>query len=273
MELKAYSKINVALEVMDEKNGYHMVNNIMLPIDIYDEMKFEYSDDIYVVDDMFKDNIIVKAAKLFFEYTKIKGGVKITLKKNIPFEAGLAGGSTDGANTLVALNEMYNAKLSDNELIELSARLGSDVGFFILNKPALCTGRGEIVNPIDSKLEPINLLLIKVNSGLSTKEVYTNYQYDNISKKANIDNIIKGIKTNNANLIKDNIFNDLATVALKLNKEMNEVFKLLKNNNLNPFVSGSGPTIYLFNPTKDEISKAKELLKNSELFIRECKTS
>lgn len=273
MEIKAYSKINVLLEVMDELDGYHMVNNIMLPIDIYDELKFEYSDDIYVVDDPFpNDNIIIKACKLFFEYTKIKGGVKITLKKNIPFSAGLAGGSTDAANTLIALNKMYNANLTKSELLELSSKLGSDVGFFIINKPALCTGRGEKINVIDSKLESIKLLLIKVNSGLSTKEVYSNYKYDGISKEKYLDNIIKGIKENNPNLIKENIINDLAKVALSLNKEMKEVYDLLNNNKLNPFVSGSGPTIYLFNPTLDEINKAKELLKDKDIFIKECNT-
>lgn len=273
MELKAYSKINVLLEVMDLENGYHKVNNIMLPIDIYDEMSFEKSDDIYVVDDPFLgDNIIVKAAKLFFEYTKINGGVKVTLKKNIPHAAGLAGGSTDAANTLVALNKMYDANLSKHELLELSARLGSDVGFFILNKPALCTGRGEIINPIDSKLKAIKLLLIKVDSGLSTKEVYQNYQYDNVSKNDLVSNIIDGIVNDNPDKIKANIYNDLANVALKLNIEMKEVYDLLKDNNLSPFVSGSGPTIYLFNPTNDDINKAYDLLKNRDIYIMECNT-
>lgn len=273
MEVKAYSKINVLLEVMDEYQGYHMVNNIMLPIDIYDEIKFEYCDDIYVVDDPFPlDNIIVKAAKLFFEYTKIKGGVKVTIKKNIPSAAGLAGGSTDAANTLIALNNMYNANLTKSELLDLSSRLGSDVGFFILNKPALCTGRGEKINIIESNLKPIRLLLIKVNSGLSTKEVYNNYIYDGKSKKKYLDNIIKGIKNNNPDIIKKNIINDLANTALKLNKEMKEVYDLLNDNELNPFVSGSGPTIYLFNSDDKEIIKAKELLKNRDIYIKECCT-
>ena len=81
---KAHAKINLALEVMDVKDGYHMVNNLMMPIDIYDELEFEKDNDISVVDDPFpNDNIIIKAAKLFFEYTKINGGVKIYLKKNI----------------------------------------------------------------------------------------------------------------------------------------------------------------------------------------------
>ena len=75
----AYAKINLALEVMDVKDGYHMVNNLMVPISLYDELFFEKSDKIELINNEFLDNIIIKAAKLFFEYTKINKGVKITL--------------------------------------------------------------------------------------------------------------------------------------------------------------------------------------------------
>ena len=264
----AYAKINLALEVMDVKDGYHMVNNLMVPISLYDELIFEKSDKIELINNEFSDNIIIKAAKLFFEYTKINKGVKITLNKNIPSAAGLAGGSSDAAATLRGLNRLFEANLTKNELIDLSAKLGSDVGFFILNKPALCTGRGEIVNPINSGLSKIDLLLLKVDSGLSTKEVYKNYEWDKVSKNIQIDNLIKGINNNDINLIRNNIFNDLKNTSLSLNNEMNDLYQLLKNNGLNPYVSGSGPTIYLFNPTKEEINKAKSLVNN--IFNYEC---
>lgn len=264
----AYAKINLALEVMDVKDGYHMVNNLMVPISLYDELLFEKSDEIELINNEFKDNIIIKAAKLFFEYTKINNGVKIILNKNIPSAAGLAGGSSDAAATLRGLNRLYNTNLTKNELIDLSAHLGSDVGFFILNKPALCTGRGEIVNPINSNLSKIDLLLLKVDKGLSTKEVYKNYEWDKISKESNINNLILGINNNDINLIKDNIFNDLKNTSLSLNDDMNDLYQLLINNGLNPYVSGSGPTIYLFNPTKEEINKAKSLVNN--IFVNEC---
>ena len=264
----AYAKINLALEVMDVKDGYHMVNNLMVPISLYDELLFEKSDEIELINNEFKDNIIIKAAKLFFEYTKINNGVKITLNKNIPSAAGLAGGSSDAAATLRGLNRLYNTNLTKNELIDLSAQLGSDVGFFILNKPALCTGRGEIVNPINSNLSKIDLLLLKVDKGLSTKEVYKNYEWDKISKESNINNLILGINNNDINLIKDNIFNDLKNTSLSLNSDMNDLYQLLINNGLDPYVSGSGPTIYLFNPTKEEINKAKSLVNN--IFVNEC---
>ena len=96
----AYAKINLALEVMDVENGYHKVNNLMIPIDLYDELTFEESDKIELINNEFEDNIILKAAKLFIDKYNINSGVRINLIKNIPSAAGLAGGSSDAGATL-----------------------------------------------------------------------------------------------------------------------------------------------------------------------------
>ena len=107
---KAYAKINLALEVMDVKDGYHMVNNLMVSIDLYDELSFELNDDIELVNNEYEDNIILKAAKLFINEFNIKSGVKIKLNKKIPAEAGLGGGSSDAAATLRGLNKLFSLK-------------------------------------------------------------------------------------------------------------------------------------------------------------------
>ena len=144
---KAYAKINLALEVMDVKDGYHMVNNLMIPIDIYDEITFKKSDKIELINNPFPDNIILKAANMFIEKYNIKSGVKMELIKNFPSAAGLAGGSSDGAATLRGLNKLFDNVATKEELLDMAASLGSDVPFFIDMKLALCTGRGEIINP------------------------------------------------------------------------------------------------------------------------------
>ena len=160
----AYAKINLALEVMDVEDGYHKVNNLMIPIELHDELTFTKNDEIVILDDPFPgENIIEKAARLFFQKTNIFGGVLITVKKNIPHAAGLAGGSTDAAATLKGLNKLYDAGLTRDELIEMSAALGSDVGFFVDTKIALCTGRGDIIDPINSTMDDFDILLIKPN--------------------------------------------------------------------------------------------------------------
>lgn len=266
---KAYAKINLALEVMDLVDGYHKVNNIMIPVDLYDELSFEKNDSIEIADDPFKgNNIIEKAAKLFFEYNNINSGVKIDLKKNIPSEAGLAGGSSDGAATLKGLNKLYDTKLSNDVLIELAKKLGSDVPFFIDEKAALCTNRGEIINPLISNISNIDLLLIKPNTGLSTKLVYQNYKYENISKETKLNNVILALKNNDKELLKDNIFNDLGSVALNLNKEMENIFVRLSLLNYDVKVSGSGPTMYILDIKDDDYNYIKSIFDENVTIIK-----
>ena len=269
---KAHAKINLALEVMDEKDGYHMVNNLMMPIDIYDELEFEKDNKISILNDPFpNDNIITKAAKLFFEYTKINGGVLIKLKKNIPHQAGLAGGSTDGAATLRGLNKLYDTKLTNDELKELGAMLGSDVPFFIEERAALCTGRGEIINIVKSNIKPFKILLIKPESGLSTGLVYKNYKYDGISKEKEINNLLKALEKDDLELLKENIINDLGKVSLSLNKEMENIFVRLSLIGLKVYVSGSGPTMYILEYDDEKLELIKDMLDDS-VYIKECKS-
>ena len=175
---RAYAKINLALEVMDSVDGYHIVNNLMVGISLYDELEFSKASSIYVEDDFLVDNICIKACKLFFNHFKIDGGVCIKIKKNIPIAAGLAGGSSDAASCLRGLNRLYNVNASNSELKEIAKLLGSDVAFFIDNQLALCTNRGEVINHIDVEPFPMNVLLIKPMASLSTKLVYQNYVYD-----------------------------------------------------------------------------------------------
>lgn len=262
----AYAKINVALEVMDEKDGYHMVNNIMVPISLYDELYLEACNDIYIVDDNIKDNICLKAARLFLDYFNIEGGVKITLKKNIPTSAGLAGGSTDAAAVLKGLNKLYNVNAKNDELHYLAKQLGSDVPFFIDCVPALCTNKGEEVHPILSALGNIPILLIKPSIGLSTKLVYQNYKYLGISKEDKLLNLTKAIKTNDKKLLINNIFNDLEGTSLKLSKPLNDIYNILKQS-YDVHISGSGPTMFILDFNGDVAKIKEELPKDTFVYF------
>lgn len=268
INIKAYAKINLALEVMGKEGGYHKVNNLMIPINLYDEITLEKDDKIIILNDPFPgENIMEKAAKLFFLKTKIEGGVFITIKKNIPSAAGLAGGSSDAAAILKGLNELYSANLSKEELIEMSAELGSDVGFFIETKISLCTGRGEIITPLDIDTPKLNILLIKQDIGLSTAMVYKNYVYEGISKEDKINNIITSLKTRNIPLLDSNIFNDLEPVALGVSSVLRDAFNKIKNMGISVHVSGSGPTMFVVNPTMEEILKIKGAAKASTIVL------
>jgi len=268
---RAYAKINLALEVMDEIDGYHKVNNLMVPISIYDELSFSISDKVYIENDQIKDNICLKAAKLFIEKYNIDKGVCINLTKHIPLMAGLAGGSTDAASVLKGLNKLCDVNASNEELKELAKELGSDVPFFIDTTIALCTNRGEVINPLDIEMPRINVLLIKPQVGLSTKAVYQAYKYNGVSKEENINNIIKALNNNDLELLKKNIFNDLADPALSLSKEFNELYLNIKKAGINVYISGSGPTMYVLNPTNEEIMKVQDLIYEG-VFLGLCHT-
>ena len=265
----AYSKINLALEVMDLVNGYHMVNNLMIPITLHDEVILEESETIYMVDNYINDNICIKAAKLFMEYYKLNKGVKITLIKHIPLAAGLAGGSTDAAAVLKGLAKLYRVNASKSELEEIASKLGSDVPFFIGNSLAMCTGRGEKINPIEFRRLPIDFVLVKPLVGLSTQLVYQNYKYNPIDRTKNIKNIYKALEDNDIELLQNNIFNDLGSVALSLNSDMKELYDRLTLAGARVFVSGSGPTMFIFNKSYEDI---KNIINDEKVFVFAAQT-
>ncbi|HEY6070650.1 MAG TPA: 4-(cytidine 5'-diphospho)-2-C-methyl-D-erythritol kinase, partial [Chthoniobacterales bacterium] len=114
-------------------------------------------------------------AKLFFERTKIKSGVSIKLQKKIPHGAGLGGGSSDAAAMLTGLNQLFETKLSREELGEIAAEIGSDVPFFLFQSSALCRGRGEIVEPTKLKSR-LSILLLKPSFGVPTSWAYSRWE-------------------------------------------------------------------------------------------------
>lgn len=266
---RAYAKINLSLEVLntDEKN-YHLVNTIMVPINIYDEIELEKNDEIIIVNDVIENNIMYKAAVLFFKSFNINGGVKIKYKKNIPMEAGLAGGSSDAAAVLMGLRKLYKPSITDSELENLCSYLGSDVAFFIKTKLAKCSHYGEIVNPINLKLPKMKVLLIKPNFGLSTKLVYQNYQYEVCDRSVYEENIYKALKENNSQLLDEYIFNDLNKTSLLLSSDLRYLYTILSKYN-KVHISGSGPTMFILNPSDDDVERIMAEAKE-DTYVKVC---
>lgn len=266
---RAYAKINLSLEVLntDEKN-YHLVNTIMVPINIYDEIELENNDEIIIVNDVIENNIMYKAAVLFFKSFNINGGVKIKYKKNIPMEAGLAGGSSDAAAVLRGLRKLYKPSITDSELENLCSYLGSDVAFFIKTKLAKCSHYGEIVNPINLKLPKMKVLLIKPNFGLSTKLVYQNYQYEVCDRSVYEENIYKALKENNSQLLDEYIFNDLNKTSLLLSSDLRYSYTVLSKYN-KVHISGSGPTMFILNPSDDDVERIMAEAKE-DTYVKVC---
>jgi 4-diphosphocytidyl-2-C-methyl-D-erythritol kinase len=174
-------KVNLLLNILGKRaDGFHELETVMYPLNLFDRLIFKHggnsfrltcTDPSLAVDET---NLVHRAATAFFKTTGIKDGVEIHLEKQIPLAAGLGGGSGDAATTLLALNELFDGPLPGNRLDELAASLGSDVPFFLQDKPAIATGRGEKVRPLDSfpALRGSAFLLVHPGFGVSTAWAY-----------------------------------------------------------------------------------------------------
>lgn len=254
---KAYAKINLALEVKEKQDdGYHAVNTIMVPINLYDELTFiEHDEVLYRSNIEIEDDIVLKALKLFYDKYNIKDGVCIILEKGIPLQAGLAGGSSDAAACLRGLNKFFGINAPLSELESLARILGSDVAYCLYQRASLCTGRGEMVELLDARYDKYPITIIKPDFGISTRSVYELYKWDKIDKTDKINNIIKGLKNNDINLVKENIFNDLSSVSIDMTS-LSDIYNDIKDLGYKVYLSGSGPTLYIIDENPD-LSKIK----------------
>jgi len=184
MQVFAPAKINLSLKILGRReNGFHDLDTLIAPISLYDEVRLDKGrpgkgiefrcDDPSVPPG--NDNLVVRAARAFFETTEIEPAVSIELQKKIPHGAGLGGGSSDAASVILALNELFDAKLSRQALARMAEPIGSDVPFFVFQSAALCKGRGEMVTPIKLKRR-FSILLLKPAFAVSTGWAYSRWQ-------------------------------------------------------------------------------------------------
>jgi 4-diphosphocytidyl-2-C-methyl-D-erythritol kinase len=184
MQAFAPAKINLSFEIKGRRDdGFHEIETLMAPISLADcltierskatnGIQFSCNDSSVPSGD---DNLVVRAARLFQQTTQVEEGIEIALEKKIPHGAGLGGGSSDAATTLLALNELFETHLEQKELIALAAQIGSDVPFFILGSAARCRGRGEIVEQAQLPAR-FDLLLVKPDFGVPTPWAYQRWK-------------------------------------------------------------------------------------------------
>jgi len=184
MQVIAPAKINLSLRVLGRRSdGFHEIETLIAPISLCDEILIEQRSGkqqiAFRCDDPSvpkgEDNIVVRAANVFFEETKVTSGVAIVLKKTIPHGAGLGGGSSDAASTLLALNELFGTNLPREALAKMAGTIGSDVPFFIFQSAAVCKGRGELVSPTRLR-EQLSVLLLKPEFGVPTQWAYSRWR-------------------------------------------------------------------------------------------------
>ena len=174
-------KLNIGLRVVRKReDGYHDLDTVFYPVyDFHDELEIEKADTLsfdqegIAIDCIPEENLIIKCYRLLASRYPQIGGVRIRFKKNIPFGAGLGGGSSDAAHMAIALNDLFDLGLSKEELAKEVRLLGADCPFFIYNTPCHAEGIGDILTPINFSLSGWRLVMIKPNVAVSTREAYS----------------------------------------------------------------------------------------------------
>lgn len=267
--LKGRAKINLTLDVVGKReNGYHDLEMIMQTINLYDtiyirktkvpgvRLKANFS--WLPTNDK---NIAYRAAELFFQESGIHGGVAIEITKRIPVAAGLAGGSTDAAATLVGLNRIYETHYSKKKLIEMGLKLGADVPFCIARGTMLAEGIGEILTPLNP-MPYTYVVLVKPPISVSTATVYKNLNISQIKHHPDTQTVIKALEEGNVQKIANHMANVLEEVTIPMHTEIETIKQnLMKHGAMGAMMSGSGSTVFGLFDTKEAASKAARYFK------------
>ena len=272
LKLNAYAKINLGLDVIGRlPNGYHEVKMIMQSVGICDELTFEKQPSgITVTTDSGElptdeNNLIYRAAKLLLDTCAVKEGVRIHLTKRIPIAAGMAGGSTDAAATLKAVNQLFRFGKTKEELMELGVKIGADVPYCILGGTALAEGIGERLTPLPP-MPDCHLLVAKPDINVSTKYVYTTLDAAPILFHPDIDGMTAAIFAGDLTGITARLGNVLETVTVPAHPIISKIKeKFLELGSDGVLMSGSGPTVFGIFSDKTATEKAYASMKQSSL--------
>lgn len=266
MVVKSPAKINLSLKITGkDSNRYHLLEMVNLPLELHDTIDVEinpYLQDTFIVCDEVSNlnghhNLCHKAVEALKERYKFKQYFNIRIHKNIPFAAGLGGGSSNAALVLKAVNKLLKLGATNEELAEIGLKLGADIPYFLDPKPAKIEGIGEKITSISCKKKYF-CLIIKPEKGLSTKDVYAisdDFEHLDIDT----DKVIEGLASGNEELIESSFGNDLFAPAAKLLPEVKEVVDSLKTDGFKICgMTGSGSALYALT----ESQKAARLAEN-----------
>lgn len=270
IEQKAYAKINLSLDILGRlENGYHIVKMVMQTIDLYDELVFETQDrdcpsmEITLVSDngeipCGEDNLIVRAVRRMEAKYRIRKDLRITLKKNIPVAAGMAGGSTDAAAALRAVRDLFVPEVSDEELQKIGVTLGADIPYCVTGGTQLSEGIGEVLTLLPDAPQ-CGLVVCKPPVGVSTGEVYKRYDSLETVTHPDIDAQIEAIRKGDLACMAGHCGNVLEEVTGAMYPRIGEIERFFEEQGaLISKMSGSGPTVFAIFADKEKARRAAE---------------
>lgn len=274
MVVKAYAKINLGLKIVGKnENNYHLLDMVMLPISICDNIEITARNDgitkVSVTNGVYLplDNSMTKAVKLMQEKYDFTTGFDIKIEKNIPIQAGMGGGTSDAAEVIKAINKLMNINAPLKELEDVAIKVGSDVVYSLYSTLSRIQGTGEIYNKIDKEFK-YPILIVKPKKGIKTKECFELYNKD--KDLIPIDTINKLIESLDKDVytIRKYAKNSLLKPAKKLVPIINKIIKTLYDNNVDIVqMSGSGSTIYGIDRNINKLQKIYEEIKDDYEFV------
>ena len=271
MRLQAFAKINLGLDVLGKREaGYHEVRMIMQTIRMYDQLDMRKSvepgihlttNKKYIPVD--ENNLVWRAAKLMMDTCGIIEGVSIHLHKVIPVAAGMAGGSSDAAATLVGMNRLFHCGLSKEKLMELGVQIGADVPYCVLRGTALAEGIGEKLTVLPP-MPDCWILIGKPGISVSTKYVYTTLDLNTDTVHPDIDGMKKALEDGNLYGITERMGNVLQDVTIPAYPEVERIKEQMKTlGAVNAMMSGSGPTVFGIFDNEEKAQEACQKLRES----------
>ncbi len=266
---KAYGKINISIDVISKReDGYHNMDMIMVPVDLYDVIEIEVAgkESYWCNDDLPYDesNIVYQCIELLRKEFGFKEQFSIKITKNIPQEAGLAGGSADGAAVLRMINQLLNLGLSISQLACLGKRIGADIPFCVYQKPARVRGIGDIVEPFELKVD-YDVLLIKPEQGVDTKTAFEILDL-NKCQHPDIDKVKEALIKNES--LKDILGNSLLYSAEKLSPQALQIIKECKEMGYKDvMMTGSGSTVFVLLEKQQDCKGLQQYMEEKYPFV------
>ena len=273
--LKSFCKINVLLKIVRKRDdGYHELEMVNLPLELHDAIEislFPNSEDTFVTTDdialgSLHENLCEKSVKALQKAFGFQDNFNIKIHKEIPFAAGLGGGSSNAAAVIRGVNDLLKLKASQEKLLQIAKAIGADVPFFFYNVPALVTGIGENITPIYPK-NSYYCLLVKPKRGLHTVDVFN---LSDSCPKLEIDaqRMIDALESGDEDAIAAALGNDLLTPALQLAPEIGDIIKKLKGFGLKIVnMTGSGSTVFALSNDLKKLKEAAKKIDNDDVTV------
>lgn len=276
MKCRAYAKVNLGLDVASKReDGYHEIKSVMVPIQLHDLVEIQVSEDMHFecVPNFLihpDKNTLLKMIEVCREKFKFTENFTIRLFKHIPSQAGLGGGSSDGAAILNYLDRYFNWKLSDQEKIDLAVQVGADVPFCLFEKPALVTGIGEKLEFFENHTS-FWMVLVQPRKGVSTKKAFEGLDIPNLVHP-DIDRIKDTLSNNQYHSFINAIDNSLEAKAITLVPEIKRLKELLVDLGCDrSMMTGSGSVVMGFSQSEAVIDECIKSLRKQVRFVRKTK--